>query len=144
MHYMFLPLKRYLDFSGRSRRKEYWLWVLFVIIGYIVAMTLDVQLGLGGSATSSSEYGDGGASASFNVNGGILTIIFALLVLIPGIAVSVRRMHDLDKSGWMVLLALVPLVNFYYLYLLVQPGTPGSNRFGPDPKGAEADAQTFS
>jgi len=143
MEYMFLPLKRYFDFSGRSRRKEYWLWVLFVIIGYIVMVTLDVQLGFA-TATSSSAYGDGGASASFNVNGGLLTMIFALLVFIPGIAVSVRRMHDQDKSGWFVLLALVPLVNFYYLYLLFQPGTAGPNRFGPDPKASDTDAQTFA
>jgi uncharacterized membrane protein YhaH (DUF805 family) len=137
---MLLPLKRYLDFSGRSRRKEYWLWVLFVIVMLLVLMYLDSALNLGGTATGYAE----GGSAGFSMSGGILTMIFGLLTFIPGIAVSVRRMHDLDKSGWMVLLALVPLVNFYYLYLLLQPGTPGPNRYGPDPKGAEADAQTFS
>jgi uncharacterized membrane protein YhaH (DUF805 family) len=140
---MFMPLKRFFDFSGRSRRKEFWLWWLFVIIVYIVAMILDVQLGLGGSSTSSSEFGDGTASANVAVNGGILTMIWALITLIPGLAVTVRRLHDVDKSGWFILLGLIPLVGFYLLYLYCQPGTPGPNRFGPDPKGG-ADAQVFT
>jgi uncharacterized membrane protein YhaH (DUF805 family) len=141
---MFMPLKRFFDFSGRSRRKEYWLWILLLIIGYVVAMVLDVQLGLGGSATSSSEFGDGTASASFNSQGGILTLIWLLVTFIPTLAVTVRRLHDVDKSGWFILLGLIPLVGLYLIYLYVQPGTPGPNRFGPDPKAGETDAQAFT
>jgi uncharacterized membrane protein YhaH (DUF805 family) len=144
MGYMFLPLKRFFDFSGRSRRKEYWLWILLLVIGYVVAMILDVQLGLGGSSTSSSEFGDGNASASFHANGGILTLVWVLITFIPTLSVTVRRLHDVDKSGWFILLGLIPLVGFYLLYLYCQPGTPGPNRFGPDPKGGAADAQVFT
>ena len=141
---MFLPLKRYFDFSGRSRRKEFWLWILFYIIVWAVAMFLDVQLGLGGSSTGSSDFGDGGASASFNVQGGILSLAWVLIAFIPTLAVTVRRLHDIDKSGWMILLGLIPLVIFYLIYLYCQPGTPGPNRFGPDPKAGETDAQAFT
>jgi len=144
MGYMFLPLKRFFDFSGRSRRKEFWLWWLFVVIVFIVAAFLDVQLGLGGSTTSSSEFGDGSVSASAQFHGGILTIAWWLITLIPSLAVAVRRLHDDDKSGWFLLLGLIPLVNFYLLYLYVIPGTTGPNRFGPDPKGGAADAQVFT
>jgi len=144
MGYMLMPLKRFFDFSGRSRRKEFWLWILFVIIVYVVAAILDVQLGLGGAATSSSEFGDGGVSASANFSGGILTLVWMLITLIPNLSVSVRRLHDVDKSGWFILLGLIPLVGLYLIYLYVQPGTPGPNRFGPDPKAGETDAQAFT
>lgn len=131
MHYMILPLKRYFDFSGRSRRKEYWMFVLFIVIGQIVTMTLDSMLGTGGTATSYSEYGDGAASAGFSMTGGIITMIFVLLILIPGIAVAVRRVHDQDKSGWFV---LIPIYGFILMFI---EGTRGPNRFGPDPKANE-------
>ncbi|WP_114950795.1 DUF805 domain-containing protein [Sphingosinicella terrae] len=134
MEYMFAPLKRYAEFSGRSRRKEYWLWVLFVLVAYFVLMYVDAALGLGGTADSYAE----GGSAGFNMSGGWLTMIFALAVFIPGLAVSIRRLHDIGKSGWFVLLAFVPLVNLYLLYLYVQPGTQGPNEYGPDPKGEDA------
>ena len=143
MGYMLMPLKRFFDFSGRSRRKEFWLWILFVIIVYIVAGILDVQLGLGGSTSSSSEFGDGSMGARARFNGGILTMVWALITLIPNLSVTVRRLHDVDKSGWFILLGLIPLVGFYLLYLYCQPGTPGPNRFGPDPKGG-TDAQVFT
>jgi uncharacterized membrane protein YhaH (DUF805 family) len=143
MEYMLMPLKRFFDFSGRSRRKEFWLWILLYIIVYVVALVLDVQLGLGGSSQSSSEFGDGAMSASASFNGGILTLGWALIALIPSLAVTVRRLHDVDKSGWFILLGLIPLVGFYLLYLYCQPGTAGPNRFGADPKGG-TDAQTFA
>ena len=138
MNYMLLPLKRYFDFSGRSRRKEYWMFVLFVVIGEIVTMILDSVLGLGGTTTGTSEFGDGTASASFNSSGGILTLIFVLAMIIPGIAVAVRRVHDSDKSGWFV---LIPIYN---LILMFVEGTRGPNRFGPDPKEQEPDAKVFT
>ena len=137
MNYMILPLKRYFDFKGRSRRKEYWMFVLFVVIGEIVTMILDSVLGLGGTATTSSAYSDAGVSASANMTGGTLTTIFVLLMLIPGIAVAVRRVHDQDKSGWFV---LVPIYNFILMFL---EGTRGPNRFGPDPK-TEDSSQAFA
>jgi len=131
MEHMFKPLSRLTDFNGRSRRKEYWLWVLFVVAGVIAMSLLDAALGLGGSATSYSTYGDSGFSASASITGGILTIIFSLLTMLPGIGVAIRRMHDTDRSGWWLLVPLVPLV------FALMEGTRGENRFGPDPKQAE-------
>src|SRR3954471_22453221 len=89
MGYMLMPLKRYFDFSGRSRRKEFWLWILFVIIVYIVAGILDVQLGLGGSTTSSSEFGDGNMAASASFHAGIVTLAWMVITIIPNLAVTV-------------------------------------------------------
>jgi uncharacterized membrane protein YhaH (DUF805 family) len=138
MNYMFMPLKRYFDFSGRSRRKEYWMFVLFVVIGEIITMTLDSVLGTGGSTTTTSEFGDGTASAGIAMSGGIITMIFVLLIIIPGIAVAVRRAHDQDKSGWFI---LIPIYGFIMMFI---EGTRGPNRFGPDPKGADAGAPSYA
>ena len=90
MEWMLMPLKRYADFSGRSRRKEFWMWYLFVMIMYFVLMYLDAALGLGGTATGYAE----GGSVGFNMTGGLLTLLFMLAILVPNIAVAVRRMHD--------------------------------------------------
>ena len=128
MELMFAPLKRYFDFSGRSRRKEFWLWVLFVWVVLFVLMYLDSALGLGGTATGYAE----GGSVGFNMTGGWLTNLFALATIIPGIAVAVRRAHDQDKSGWFV---LIPI---YGLIMMFIEGTRGPNRFGPDPKAGDA------
>jgi uncharacterized membrane protein YhaH (DUF805 family) len=126
-----MPLKRYFDFSGRSRRKEYWMFAILYIVLYIIAGILDVQLGFA-TTTSSSEFGDGSASASFNMQGGMLTMILQLALLIPSIALAVRRMHDNDKSGWWI---LVPIYNIIVIWFM--EGTRGPNRFGPDPKGGD-------
>jgi uncharacterized membrane protein YhaH (DUF805 family) len=139
MEYMLMPLKRYFDFSGRSRRKELWMFLLLLIAGSIVASILDTALGLGGSTTSSSEFSDSGVSASFSSQGGILSIIWFLATIIPWIAVLVRRAHDGDKSGWFI---LVPIYNIILCMFL--DGTRGPNRFGPDPKGGDAAAQAFN
>jgi uncharacterized membrane protein YhaH (DUF805 family) len=135
MDLMLQPLRRYADFAGRSRRKEFWSYVLLWWIAYLVLMYLDTALGLGGSATG---YADGG-SVGFNMTGGILSILFAVGTLVPNIAVSVRRLHDSGKSGWMFLLVLIPLFGWLYLlFLYVQPGLAGPNAYGPDPKGGQA------
>ena len=140
MEWMLMPLRRYADFAGRSRRKEFWTWYLFVMIMYFVLMYLDAALGLGGSATGYAQNG----SVGFNMTGGLLTILFMLAILVPNIAVAVRRMHDIGKSGWMVLIGLIPLFGWIYvLYLYVQPGEPGPNAYGPDPKGG-GDAKVFT
>ena len=133
MEWMLMPLKRYVDFSGRSRRKEYWLWVLFVWVALLVLMYLDTVLGLGGTATA---YADG-SSAGFNMSGGLLTLLFLLGTIIPSVAVAVRRAHDQDKSGWFI---LIPV---YGLIMMFIEGTRGPNRFGPDPKGS-GDPQVFA
>jgi uncharacterized membrane protein YhaH (DUF805 family) len=117
-----LPLKRYTDFAGRSRRKEYWFFVLAVWVVMIVLSIIEGMVGLTGMV--------GGAY-------GPLTALFYLGILIPTIAVAIRRMHDQDRSGWWV---LCPILNIVFLFI---EGTKGPNRFGPDPKGADT-GETFS
>lgn len=120
MEWMLMPLKRYADFSGRSRRKEYWMFFLFVFLVYIVLAVL-------------------GAIGGETVGGimGILLMIFALGIIVPAIAVQVRRFHDQDKSGWFVLLGLIPGVGgLIVLVFMCLEGTNGPNQYGPDPKGA--------
>lgn len=138
MDYALMPLKRYFDFSGRSRRKEYWMYALLLVVLFIVAGILDVSLGLGGSTASQSEFGDGTMSASASFNAGWLTILLWLATIIPGIALAVRRAHDNDKSGWFILIPIYGAIIVLFL-----EGTRGPNRFGPDPKGG-ADTAAFT
>ena len=132
MEWMVLPLKRYAEFSGRSRRKEYWMFFLLTIILSVVAGVLDTLLGFGSAASYS---GAGGVGASFRSNGPI-GLILSLGLLVPSIAVAVRRLHDTDRSGWWLLLVLLPIIGWIALFVFYcLAGTRGPNRFGPDPKG---------
>ncbi|AGH50805.1 MULTISPECIES: DUF805 domain-containing protein [Sphingomonadales] len=147
MEWMLLPLKRYAQFSGRARRKEYWMFVLLLVIVYFVAMALDTALGLGGSMTRYADTAPGAASVGFYSNGGVLTIISMLALFLPSLAVAVRRLHDIDKSGWWVLIGIVPLIGSIVLIVFYcLDGTKGPNRFGPDPKDQTPEelAQRFS
>jgi uncharacterized membrane protein YhaH (DUF805 family) len=110
MNWMILPLKRYFDFKGRSRRKEYWMYTLFVIIVSFVLSILDAALGLGGTATTDTQTAPGAMGASAFVSGGILANLFSLATIIPGVAVMVRRLHDLDRTGWWVAAMFVPFI----------------------------------
>jgi uncharacterized membrane protein YhaH (DUF805 family) len=115
-------LKKYAVFSGRSRRKEYWYFVLFVII---ISTVLNIIDGLIGAYARTAGVG-------------LLSSIFSLAILIPSIAVTVRRLHDTDRSGWWVLISLVPLVGWIVLLVFtVQDSTPGINRYGPNPKSTD-------
>jgi uncharacterized membrane protein YhaH (DUF805 family) len=112
MEWMILPLKRYAQFTGRSTRREFWMWVVFIIICAVVLGILDSILGLGGR----TSYGGGAIGApgvtgyryGAGVRGGILTDVFSLAILVPNIAVSVRRLHDTDRSGWWILMPIIP------------------------------------
>ena len=133
MEWAILPLKRYAEFSGRSRPKEYWMFVLFVIVATVALTFVDAALGLGTSERYANR-GPMGFAVGFSNSGGLLTAIFALGVLVPGLAVGVRRLHDTDRSGWWLLLGLIPLFGWIVLLVfLVSGGTRGPNRFGPDP-----------
>lgn len=195
MNYMLMPLRRYADFNGRSRRKEFWLWQLLnlliqlVLIGSFFVMFLsamgrvDARGGLERSSYSSnyesrydedrsssdSDFGDSNRRSrdrGYSYSSGSrwdvdermmaqelgtfpwillgLGMLWSLIVFIPNIAVTIRRLHDQDKSGWMILLGLIPIVGaiillvFYFI-----EGTRGPNRFGPDPKGPDID-RTFA
>lgn len=136
---MLAPLKHYADFSGRARRREFWLWYVLVMIALLALMYLDTVLGLGGTATGTSYSNADGVGFRFNMTGGALTFIGLAAIIVPSIAVTVRRLHDYGKSGWTILFTFIPLFGWaYLLYLYVQPGTAGPNRFGPDPKAGEA------
>lgn len=129
MEYMLMPLRRYADFSGRSRRKEYWMFALGLVILYaIMAFILGAGM-LGGSDPAAGLFG--GVA-------GILFLLILLAIIIPSIAVQVRRFHDQDKSGWFVLLNFLPyLGSIVVLVFMCLEGTRGPNRFGPDPKGPD-------
>jgi uncharacterized membrane protein YhaH (DUF805 family) len=110
-------LKKYAVFGGRSRRMEYWYFVLFNIIVSIVLGAIDALLG----------------------TLGLLSGLYGLAILIPSLAVTVRRLHDIDRSGWWILIALVPLIGTIVLLVFaLLEGTPGTNRYGLNPKEATA------
>ena len=114
-------LKKYADFSGRARRMEYWMFSLISLLIMLGLVIVDAMLGF--------EVGEDEI--------GILSAIYVLAVLIPSLAVSVRRLHDTDRSGWWVLIGIVPFIgDIVLLIFFVLDGTPGDNRFGPNPKGA--------
>lgn len=119
MNWYLKVLKQYADFSGRARRKEYWMFVLFNMIFTIVAMILDNVLGI----------------AMEEIGYGPLYGLYALAMLIPGLAVAVRRLHDVGKSGWMILIALIPLIgSIWLLVLMVTDSNTGENQYGQNPK----------
>jgi uncharacterized membrane protein YhaH (DUF805 family) len=119
-------LKKYAVFSGRARRTEFWYFVLFNIIVTIVLSVIDRLIGTFSGAS----------------NLGILSGIYSLAVLIPTLAVAVRRLHDIDRTGWWILIGLIPLIGTIVLLVFyLTPGTPGSNRYGPDPKQATGEAR---
>jgi uncharacterized membrane protein YhaH (DUF805 family) len=131
MEHMLLPLRRYADFRGRSQRKEYWLfvllqWLLLLPVGVVFVM-------LGGDVQKLLD-------APFTLQGGagdmvqIIGLAAFLALVIPFLAVQVRRLHDQDRTGWWILLGLVPFGQFPLIALMCFDGTPGANRFGPDPK----------
>lgn len=120
---------KYVTFSGRASRSEYWWWALFIFAGQIILTFADSTLW--GTVTTT----DGGFSAQTSTP--ILTGIFILGTLLPSISVLVRRLHDKNRSGWWYWIILVPLVGIILLlYWFVTKGTDGPNDFGDDPLGS--------
>jgi uncharacterized membrane protein YhaH (DUF805 family) len=117
---------------------EYWMFTLGIVIVEIVLFALFYMLG-------SFSPSDTGAPSAMMWPMMIVFIVFGLGLIVPALAVQVRRFHDQDKSGWFVLLGLIPYVGgLIVLVFMCLPGTPGPNRFGPDPLGGTGDlAQTF-
>jgi len=129
MDYMLMPFMRYFDFAGRSRRKEYWMFFLLNLIIITVMTTVLFSLGF-----SMDPYA---ASSGGPVTWLIFAVLglYSLIVLIPSIAVQVRRFHDQDKSGWFVLINFVPYIGgLIVLVFMLLEGTRGPNKYGPDPK----------
>ena len=106
-------LRKYAVFSGRARRTEFWMFVLFNLIITLALATIDGLLG----------------------TGGVLGGLYGLGVLIPGIAVAVRRLHDTDRSGWWYLINLIPLIGWIiFIIFAAQDSQPGTNQYRPNPK----------
>jgi len=123
--YLKVLKEHYADFNGRARRKEYWMFALF---NFIIALVLSFIDGLLGLTITGAGVG-------------VLYMVYALIVLIPGIALSVRRLHDIGKSGWMLLVVFIPLIGaIWLLVLFVTDSNPGSNEYGPNPKESPATA----
>jgi len=118
MNYYLDVLKKYAEFTGRARRKEYWMFLLFnTIISYALQFV--------DHFISDSPLG-------------FLSGIYSLAVILPSLAVGIRRLHDVNKSGWYYLLLLLPIIGWIWLIiLLATDGTQGPNKYGADPKNPE-------
>jgi uncharacterized membrane protein YhaH (DUF805 family) len=102
----------YVKFDGRASRPAYWWWFLFAILVAICASIIDAAIG------------------SF----GVISGIAGLALLLPGLSVAIRRLHDTDRTGWWILIGLIPLVGFIVLLVFyLREGDAGENRYGPPP-----------
>ena len=125
MNWFMTVLRKYAVFEGRARRREYWFFVLFYILISVVLAVVDRMLG-----TYVEAYGMGALGA-----------LFCLGLLIPSIAVGVRRLHDTGRSGWWLLIGFVPVIGMIVLIVFfVLDSQPGTNAYGPNPKEAPAPA----
>lgn len=117
MNWYIEALKKYTVFIGRARRKEYWMFFLINVIISIVLSIIEAFIGISG----------------------VLSGLYSLAVLVPVIAVSVRRLHDTNRNGWWLFIALVPIVGaIVILVFAVQDSQPGENQYGSNPKAVEA------
>jgi len=178
MEWMLMPLKRYADFQGRSRRMEFWMYNLGVWLLFVALTIVAMVIGFGSMGMASQSQNPGAGLVGMMAGMGLLSIVFLILALglfIPSIAVAVRRPHDTDRSGFWLLMP----VGFYLVGMVISfagamnqssgvvaiglifsllqfiasivllvfyclPGTPGPNKYGPDPMGGAGDlSQTF-
>ncbi len=111
MNYYISVLKQYAEFSGRSSRKEYWMFVLFNFI---------ISLGISFIAQSMDMP--------------MLSTVYSLGIFLPSLGVGIRRLHDVNKSGWMLLISLIPLIGWIWIIVLMATkGDEGENQYGPAP-----------
>ena len=113
--------KKYAVFSGRARRSEYWWFTLFTIIASIVAIEVDIAI-----------FGEGMEDPTPISTG------LSLALLLPWLAVTVRRLHDIDRTGWWYLISLIPVIGWIVLIVFNVTDSSPDNRFGPSPKGLQA------
>jgi uncharacterized membrane protein YhaH (DUF805 family) len=111
-------LSKYVDFTGRARRSEYWWFALFVFLVGVVANFLDVLFG-----------------TRSDVGAGVIQGLVSLALLLPGLAVAVRRLHDTGRTGWWILIGLVPVVGWVVLLVFYVQDSQTDNEYGPNPKG---------
>lgn len=122
MNHYLTVLKKYAVFSGRATRSEFWFFVLFnIIISFVLGFIDGMIGGAMGKADTESI--------------GILGSIYSLAVLIPSLAVTVRRLHDTNRSGWWILIGLIPLIGAIVLIIFAAMDSTADNKYGPNPKG---------
>lgn len=114
MNYFTGPLSKYADFSGRARRKEYWMFYLTYIVAMVVASVVDSIIGFPA-----------------------LTIVLVLGMIIPCLSLTVRRLHDTGRSGWMFFISMVPVVGGLILFFFMVQDSRDDNDYGPNPKAVE-------
>ena len=115
MSYYATCLKKYAEFEGRARRKEYW---MFVLVNFLIAIAISI----------------GGGILGLEEGTAVISGLYSLAVLVPGIAVTVRRLHDTGRSGWWMLIALIPIAGpIAMLIFLCGVSKPGENEYGPNP-----------
>lgn len=120
--------KKTLDFKSRSRRKEYWMFILFTSIISVVLSIIEIVLGL-----------------EIATDIGLLSTIFTLIILIPSLSVTVRRLHDIGRTGWWVLLSFIPILGWIVLFIFtLLDSEAGSNKYGSNPKEFEHDFKPVS
>ena len=133
-------LRKYAVFSGRSRRREYWLFTLFssiiaAVLDYLDRFLSSPMIPISGFGTPPNALGPA-APGSTVIAIGLLGVLYSLALLVPSLAVSVRRLHDLGRSGWWLLIGLVPVIGIIVLTVFaLQDSEPGENAYGPNPKG---------
>ena len=122
-YYLDILTKKYADFKGRARRKEYWMWTLYYTLILLFAMVLDNVLGLNFELLGQ------------DLGYGWLYVTIGITHLIPGLGIVVRRLHDVGKSGWFYLIILIPLIGFIWiLVLFCTDGVKEDNKWGSNPK----------
>jgi len=123
MQWYLAVLKKYTVFEGRARRAEYWYFTLFSFLVSIGLIVIDTQIGGYDPKTGF----------------GVLYGLYSLAIVLPSLAVTVRRLHDIDRSGWWFFIILVPILGFFvFLYFMFKQGDAEDNRFGPNPKASPA------
>jgi len=125
MNWYLMAWRRYSDFSGRSQRYEYW---MFMLIHTVVFMALFLTVEVTTSVSTMSH------ASAFSGLLALLGFIYGLAAISPGLAVSVRRLHDVGKSGWWMLLAFVPVLGLLLIVFFAFDSQPGANQYGPSPK----------
>lgn len=119
MRWYFRVLRKYAAFAGRASRKEFWVFWIFDFTIILILSIMDTRLG----------------TVDPTGHLGLMTTLYVLGTCIPRIAVSVRRLHDTDRSGWYYLMLLIPLLGIVaFLFCVIEGGQPGVNRYGPNPK----------
>ncbi len=129
MQWYLMVLKNFTDFKCRSRRKEFWCFNLINMIILLTLQVLDIRLGL--------------VDLSKGFDFGVISRFYLILVFIPSLAVEIRRLHDIGRSGYWVLLSLLPFTNIYLLIILTMDSVQGTNQYGPSPKEYLVDTATY-